>query len=35
MALPNNAADVDVFNVWAARAEKQNAAFEAIAAYLR
>lgn len=28
-------ADVDVLNVWATRAEKQRAAFDAIAAYLR
>lgn len=30
-----DAVDVDVLDVWAARAKQQRAAFDAIAAYLR
>lgn len=35
MTLSLNGSNVDVLDVWASRAEKQRAAFDAIAAYLR
>lgn len=35
MPLSLKGANVDVLDVWASRAEKQRAAFDAIAAYLR